>query len=68
MTLPRSRPHTTPTDRTGRRAPRTQEAFARRLSPQLISEAVVASYLHDISPRRRRVPVPGNHLSRTTPE
>jgi hypothetical protein len=69
MPLNRSRPHTTTTDRTGRRAPVREHGSARRLSPRLISDAVVASYLHDISQRRRRgVPAPENHPPRPTPE
>jgi hypothetical protein len=66
MSLNPSRPHTTTTDPTRRRAPGTQHVSARRLSPRLISDAVVASYLHDISQRRRRsAPAPENHLALT---
>jgi hypothetical protein len=69
MSLNVSRPHTTTTGRTVRRAPGTQHMSARRLSPRLISDAVIASYLHDISQRRRRsVPASENHLLRPTPE
>jgi hypothetical protein len=53
MSLNRSRTHTTTTDRTRRDVPGTQHASARRPSARLIYDAVVASYLHDISQRRR---------------
>ena len=48
------RRHTTTTDRTARRAPRTRGEPAPRLDPQLMSDAVVASYIHEISGRGRR--------------
>jgi hypothetical protein len=54
MSLNPSRPHTSATDGTGRRSPRTQHDRARRLSQRSISDAVVAGYLHDISQSRRR--------------
>ena len=66
MPLNPSRPHTTTTDDAGHRSARTQHASERRLSPRLISDAVVASYLHDISQRRRRrLPAPENHIALT---
>jgi hypothetical protein len=69
MSLSPSDPHTTTTDGIGRRSPRTEHGGARRLSPRLISDGVIASYLHDISQRRRRtVPEPKNHLLRRTPD
>lgn len=59
MPLNRSRPNITQTDRSANPTPGTGRASARRLSPRLISDAVVAGYLHDISQRhRRRVRVP----------
>ena len=57
------------TNGTGRRSPKTQHAFARRLSPRLISDAVVAGYLHDISRRHRRSGAAAkHHLPRPTTE
>lgn len=47
----RSRPHATSSNHPGRRSPRTQLRAQRRPSIQLISEGVVAGYLHDISDR-----------------
>jgi hypothetical protein len=47
----RSRPHTATSTHVGRRSPRTQLRAQRRPSVQLISEGVVAGYLHDISDR-----------------
>jgi hypothetical protein len=68
MSLTRSRTHTTTEGRTSGSSPTTEQVPARRLSPQLISEAVVAGYLHDISQRRRRsVPSRKGHLLRPTP-
>jgi hypothetical protein len=55
-------PHTTTTDGTGSRSPR-------RHSARLIADAVVASYLHNISQRHRpAVPAAEQHLLRPTPE
>ena len=68
MSLSPSDPHTTTTDGIGRRSPRTEHVGARRLSPRLISDGVIASYLHDISQRRRTVPALKNHLPRRTPD
>jgi hypothetical protein len=64
MALNPSRPRTTTPGGTGRRNPDPQHGSARRLSPRLISDAVVASYLHGISQRRRRrtLPAPKNHV------
>lgn len=67
MSLNGSRPHVTSADRTDRRPPGTQRAAAARVSSRLISEAVVAGYLRDISQHRRRVAVPESHLPRPTP-
>jgi hypothetical protein len=65
----RYRTHTTTEGRTGRRSPTTEQVAARRLSSRMISDAVVAGYLHDISQRRRRSALaPKNHLLRPTPE
>jgi hypothetical protein len=47
----RPRPHTTTSGHVGRRSSRTQMRAQRRPSIQLISEGVVAGYLHDISDR-----------------
>jgi hypothetical protein len=47
----RSRPHTATSSHDGRRSPRAQLRAQRRPSVQLISEGVVAGYLHDISDR-----------------
>jgi hypothetical protein len=49
----RSRPHTTTTTRAGRRSVRSDHKAPRR-SPELIADAVTASYIHDISQRSRR--------------
>ena len=66
MPLNPSRPHTTMTDDAGRRSARTQHASERRPSPRLISDAVIANYLHDISQRHRRsVPAPESHPALT---
>lgn len=48
-----NRPHTTTSRHAGRRWPRTQLRAQRRPSVELISEGVVAGYLHDISDRHR---------------
>jgi hypothetical protein len=69
MSLSPSRPHTTTTDGIGRRSPMPAHVSGRRLSPWLISDGVIASYLHNISQRRRRsVPALKNHLPRRTPD
>jgi hypothetical protein len=47
----RPRPHTATSSHAGRRSPRTQLQAQRRPSIELISEGVVAGYLHDISDR-----------------
>jgi hypothetical protein len=65
MSLNPSRPHTTATDGTGGRSLETPHVSARRSSPELIYDGVVASYLHDISQRRRRrVRAPEDHHPR----
>ena len=48
-TLPR--PHSTHTSRAGRRSHHSEPRSGRRPSVQLISEGVVAGYIHDISQR-----------------
>ncbi len=50
----RPRPHTTTTNRTHRRAPKAHHGSVRQPRAELISEAVVASYIHHISQRHRR--------------
>ena len=47
------RPHTTTPSQTGRRSPRPERRPGQARSVGLISEAVVARYIHDISDRRR---------------
>ena len=54
-TIHRSRFQFATTDASGRRGPRREQESARRGNPRRISEAVVASYLHDISQRHRPV-------------
>jgi hypothetical protein len=44
-----SRAHTATTDRVDRRQPKTDDTPARRRTAQLIADAVIASYIHDIS-------------------
>ena len=51
----RPRPHTTTPSRAGRRSSRLERRPGEARSVGLISEAVVASYIHDISDRRRPV-------------
>jgi hypothetical protein len=66
-TLNRPHPHTTTTDRAGRRSVRNDHMPARRPSPQLIADAVIASYIHHISERSRRsVLAPQIHMPRPT--
>lgn len=48
-----SRPHTTTPSQAGRRSPRPERRSGHARSVGLISEAVVARYIHDISNRRR---------------
>jgi hypothetical protein len=45
--------HTTPAGRNGRPSPPAAQQSSRRLRTGLISDAVVASYIHDISQRHR---------------
>jgi hypothetical protein len=52
-TINRPRFQTATTDRARRPEPRADRESARRANPHLISEAIVASYLHDISQRHR---------------
>jgi hypothetical protein len=61
MTQRTNRPlaHTSASHRADRRSAHTPLRSGRRPSPRLISEAVVASYLHDISQRHRD----GDHAS-----
>jgi hypothetical protein len=49
----RPRPHTTAPSRAGRRSSRPERRPGQARSVGLISEAVVARYIHDISDRRR---------------
>jgi hypothetical protein len=49
----RPRPHTTAPSQAGRRSPRPERRPGRARTAGLISEAVVARYIHDISERRR---------------
>jgi hypothetical protein len=53
-----SHPHTATPNRVGQESPVSGRRAARRPSPQLISEAVVAAYIHDISK-------PDRHASHT---
>jgi hypothetical protein len=67
MSLTRSPSHTTTAHGTGRRAAATRHTSARRLDSRVVFDGVVASYLHDISQRRRRSgPVPEGHSRRTS--
>jgi hypothetical protein len=51
---------TTPSNQEGRRSPHAPLQSGRRPSIRLISDAVVASYIHDISVRHRdRAPASG---------
>jgi hypothetical protein len=45
--------HTTASSRAARRSPNAELESRRRPSVRLISDAVVASYIHDISQRHR---------------
>ena len=69
MTHPnRPRPHTTAARPTGRRSLRTERRPGARASAQLISDAVIASYIHDISQRHSDgASSPGRGLPRTHP-
>jgi hypothetical protein len=49
-----NRPHTTTPSRAARRSSRPARRPGEARSVGLISEAVVARYIHDISDRRRR--------------
>jgi len=49
----RSRTHTTAVDRARRRSPRAVLQSGREPSLRRVSDAVVASYIHDISQRHR---------------
>jgi hypothetical protein len=57
----RPRPHTTSPNQAGRRSPRPERRPGQARNVGLISEAVVARYIHDISDRRR--PAAGEHRS-----
>lgn len=50
----RLRPHTTTPVQPGRRSPHAERRPGDATSVGLVSEAVVARYIHDISERRRR--------------
>ncbi len=63
-TLDRPRPHTTTTNAVDRRQSKTHDTPARRPTPQLIADAVIASYIHDISHQR---PSPKDRLPRPRP-
>jgi hypothetical protein len=58
---PRPRPHTTTPSQAGRRSPRPARRPGQARTVGLISEAVVARYIHDISERRR--PTAAEHRS-----
>jgi hypothetical protein len=64
-TLYRSRPNTTTTNAVDRRQPKSDDTPARRPTPQLIADAVIASYIRDISQQH---PSPNNHLPRRRPD
>jgi hypothetical protein len=49
----RPRPHTTTPSQAGRRLPRSERHPGQARTVGLVSEAVVARYIHDISQRRR---------------
>ena len=49
----RPRPHTTTPSQAGRRSPRPERRPGQARAVGLVSEAVVARYIHDISDRRR---------------
>jgi hypothetical protein len=49
----RPRPHTTTSSQASRRSPRPERRPGHARSVGLISEAVVARYIHDISEHRR---------------
>jgi hypothetical protein len=57
----RPRPHTTTPSQGGRRSARPERRPGQTRSVGLISEAVVARYIHDISERRR--PTAADHRS-----
>ena len=64
----RPRPHTTTAQPTRRRSLRTERRPGARASTQLISDAVIASYIHDISQRHRDgAPSSGRGLRRAHP-
>jgi len=64
----RPRPHTTTAQPTGRRSLRTERRPGARASAQLITDAVIASYIHDISQRHSSAASqPGRGLPRTHP-
>jgi hypothetical protein len=67
-TLNRSRPHTTTTNGAGHGSVGGHQMPARRLSPQLIADAVMVSYIHEISHGSRRSSrAPNKHLSDPRP-
>jgi hypothetical protein len=53
-TLNGPRSHATAANQTRRRSPLTEPRPSRRASLQLISDGVLASYIHDIAQRHRR--------------
>jgi hypothetical protein len=68
-TLTQSLRDVTTTDRAIRRSLRTEHMSARRPSAQRVADAVMASYIHDISQRSRRsVRAASNHAPRPTPD
>ena len=50
----RPRPHTSAATSSARRSVPKTRAATWQLTPQLLSDAVVAGYIHDISARHRR--------------
>jgi hypothetical protein len=57
-------PHPQPATRGARRPTHRERRFNRGPSVQLVSEAIVASYIHDISERHRDARAPGARLRR----
>jgi hypothetical protein len=68
-TLDHSRPHTTTTNPPRRRSVRNDHIPARHPSAQLMADAVIAGYIHDISRgSRRSVRSTQNRLPRPRPD
>jgi hypothetical protein len=67
-TTHRPRPHSATANGTGRESPVSGRRSAWRPNSQLIADAVVAGYIHDISERRRRASHVSNrsHAERVT--